>query len=64
MNFNDLLAYAQSLNVKYSKLIDMRQTSKGEKCYFLFSSSVNICYVVEIPEKVRRAESAPSEWRK
>lgn len=31
MNFNDLLAYAQSLNVKYSKLIDMRQTSKGKK---------------------------------
>lgn len=29
MNFNDVLAYAQSLNVKYGKLIDLRQTSKG-----------------------------------
>lgn len=37
MNFNDLLAYAQSLNVKYGKQVDWFEASfqMGEKCYFL-----------------------------
>lgn len=36
---------------KASKLIDLRQTSKGAKMLLSLSPSVNICYVLEIPEK-------------
>lgn len=35
MNFTDTLACAQSLNVNYGKLIDLRQTSKGENAILL-----------------------------
>lgn len=40
-----------------SKLIDLRQTSKGGEMLLSPSPSVNICYVVEIPEKKREGLS-------
>lgn len=53
MNFNDLLAYAQSSNVKYGKQVDWFEANfqRGKNVTFSLSPSVNICYVVEIPEK-------------
>ena len=43
MNFNDLLAYVQSLNVNYGKLIDLRQISKRGN---VFLSLLQITYVM------------------